>query len=436
MAFRIGWDAFCGVSYAVLGAFALPPTAQAQSAETVVQDDDSAREDEGINEIVVTAQFRDQNLQDTPLAISAVTGEMIEARSQSGIADVANRAPSVTMQAGGGPGGAQTTQINIRGIGQTDFNIALEPGVGIYVDDVYRGIMYSSTPELLDLERVEILRGPQGTLSGRNSVGGAIRLISKRPDDDFGGYVEGTYGSFNRMDLRAGVNFPVIKNRLFARVTGIAKQRDGYLTRLDYECANGRPPAPVHAGSQVGAGSDCVIGTEGGQSVVALRAAFRAVISDAIENTVTVDYMSDKSEPSANVLIYQGTWHGPGFNLNANPPVLNTPENFVFPYGSYLNYANYTGLIGTPEQYTLKPVSNASDWGISNVLDIEIGASLSLKSITAWRGIRTLSTVDSDASPLNRLLQVWEVDHDQFTQELRLNGEVGDWLNLTLGGFY
>ncbi len=419
-----------------LSTMALVAAALAAPSSVFAQESPNAAEAQGVDMIVVTAQFRGQNLQDTPLAISAVSAEMIEARGQIGVADIANRAPSVTLQAGGGPGGAQTTQINIRGVGQTDFNIALEPGVGMYVDDVYRGIMYASTPELLDLERVEILRGPQGTLSGRNSVGGAIRLISKQPDGDTEGYVQGTYGSYNRMDLRAGVNFSLIEDRLFARITGIARHRDGYVTRLDYECANGRPPAPVHAGSQAAGRSNCVLGTEGGQSVVAMRGSFRAILSDSIENTVTLDYMADRSEPSANILIHQGNWRGPGFNLTANPQILNTPQNFVLPAGSFTNYANYTGLIGTPEQYSLNPESNATDWGISNILDVDLTDSISVKSITAWRGIRTHSTVDSDASPLNRLLQAWDVEHHQFTQELRLSGQVDDLLNWTVGGFY
>lgn len=411
-----------------LGLAGLPGSALAQET--------TGTKDNEVPDIVVTAQFRDQNLQETPLAITAVSADMMTARSQVGIADVVTRTPGVTMQAGGGAGGAQTTQINIRGIGQSDFNIAMEPAVGIYVDDVYQGIMFASTPELLDLARVEILRGPQGTLSGRNSVGGAIRLISKEPDGKTEGYAEGTYGSYNRVLLRAGFNFPIVADRLFARISGLGKRSDGYVTRLDYQCATGKQPAPVSAGSLVGAGSDCKLGTEGGQSVVALRGALRFVASRAVEDTLTVDFTSDKSEPSANILVQQGIWHGPGYNLLTAPPTLNLAENFVLPPGSFANYANYTGLIGSASQYTLEPRSDAKTWGVSNVLSIDLTDSLSFKSITAWRGIDTLSTVDSDASPLNRLLQTWQVRHRQFTQELRFNGKVGDVVNWTLGGFY
>ncbi len=423
------------------GAIAVPAlasSAQAQerSGDAAAQHGADSQNSDSVPDIVVTAQFRGQKLQETPLAITAVSGEMLDARSVKGIADIAANAPGVTLQAGGGAGGAQTTQINIRGIGQSDFNMALEPAVGMYVDDVYQGVMFASTPELLDLERVEVLRGPQGTLSGRNSIGGAIRLISKKPSAEREAFVEASYGSYNRMNLRAGANFALVPDRLFVRLSGLAKRVDGYVDRLDYKCVTGNDPAPVSAGSQVGAGSSCKLGTEGGQSVVALRGAARLVVNDAIENTVTVDYTNDTSEPSANVLVAQGTWHGPGYNLLTSPPTLNLAQNFVLPAGSFANYANYTGLIGSAQQYTLEPRSDASVWGVSNVFDIRLSDALSIKSITAWRAINTLSTVDSDASPLNRLLQTWSVRHRQFTQELRISGKVGEIANWTVGGFY
>src|SRR6478736_1428274 len=138
--------------------------------------------------IVVTAQFREQNLQDTPLAITAVNAAMLEARSQTNISEVANQAPSVTLKPQGAAYGP-SLGANIRGVGQFDFNPALEPGVGFYVDDVYYATLTGSILDLLDLDRVEVLRGPQGTLSGRNSIGGAVKLYSKKPEGDNSGYV-------------------------------------------------------------------------------------------------------------------------------------------------------------------------------------------------------------------------------------------------------
>ena len=131
---------------------------------------------------------------DTPIAITVYSGDQMEARSQTNLAQVADTAPNVTFKAQGASFGPSITA-SIRGVGQNDFNPAFEPGVGIYIDDVYFPQLTGAVMDLLDLDRVEILRGPQGTLSGRNSEGGSIKLFSKKPTGDDSGYVEGTAGS-------------------------------------------------------------------------------------------------------------------------------------------------------------------------------------------------------------------------------------------------
>ena len=133
------------------------------------------------NQIIVTAQFREQALQDTPLAITAVNSEMLDARSQTNIAEVTAQAPNVSLKPQGAAFGPSLAA-SIRGVGQYDFNPALEPGVGLYVDDVYYATLTGAVFDLLDLDRVEILRGPQGTLAGKNSIGGAVKLYSKKPE--------------------------------------------------------------------------------------------------------------------------------------------------------------------------------------------------------------------------------------------------------------
>src|SRR5579862_6809409 len=144
-----------------------------------------------LEEVVVTAQFRQQSLQDTPIAITVFSGQMMEERSQTNLYQVANAAPNVTFVPQGASFGPSVLA-SIRGVGQNDFNSAFEPGVGIYVDDVYFPQLTGALMDLLDLDRVEILRGPQGTLSGRNSEGGSIKMFSIQPHGDNTGYVEGT----------------------------------------------------------------------------------------------------------------------------------------------------------------------------------------------------------------------------------------------------
>jgi len=157
-------------------------------------------------DIIVTAQFREQRLQDTPIAITAVNAQMLEARSQTNITEVTNQAPNVQIRPQGASFGPSVSA-SIRGVGTADFNPAYEPGVGIYVDDVYYPQLTGAIFDLLDLDRVEILRGPQGTLAGRNSEGGAIKMYSKKPTGDGSGYLEATYGSRNRIGLRGSADF-------------------------------------------------------------------------------------------------------------------------------------------------------------------------------------------------------------------------------------
>ncbi|GAA5056186.1 hypothetical protein GCM10023208_20730 [Erythrobacter westpacificensis] len=148
-------------SLAIAVCMASPALAQ---DETDAQET-AERRDNQTNVIVVTAQFREQNLQETPIAITAVNAEMLAARGQTDISQVAAQAPNVTLRPQPQNGGSGLIAF-IRGVGQTDFNYALDPAVGVYVDDVYIPTLSSSLLELVDLDRVEILRGPQGTLAG------------------------------------------------------------------------------------------------------------------------------------------------------------------------------------------------------------------------------------------------------------------------------
>lgn len=383
------------------------------------------------DDIVVTAQFRAQNLQQTPLAITAVTSDMLEARSQTSLTDVAQRAPSVTLTtANAGLGGAQTAAISIRGIGQTDPNLAFEPGVGLYVDDVYYGTMYGSTLDLLDLDRVEILRGPQGTLAGKNAEGGALKLYSKKPDETTEGYIEGTVGSYDRIRLRGGLNFTLVPEKLFVRITGMGERQDGFVKRYDYQCVNG-PNTDLPASTVTG-GNSCLIGRAGGKNVVALRGAVRYVASDRVENLLTVDYSRDRSEPAPAVLIEQGAFLGPWLA----PGTRNPLPDFTFPQGSYKSYSTYTALVGTPYEYSFPDVSSVDSWGVSNVLDVGLNDSLSLKSITAYRKLDQASVGALGEAPLSPVVNFFNIGYRQFTQELRLNGTVGENIDFTLGGFY
>ncbi len=251
-------------------------------------------------DIVVTAQFRETRLQDTPIAITAVNAALLEQRGQTDIAQVAAEAPNVTLKPQPQNGGAGLIAF-IRGVGQVDFNYALDPGVGLYVDDVYIPTLTSSLLDLMDLDRIEILRGPQGTLAGKNSIGGAIKLFSQKPDGSGHGSLSVGYGAYNKLDIRGTADFKVTDN-LFARVSGVAKSNKGYLDILDYGLTH--PSSNVLPTNTRGANP--IVGTQGGQSYVASRLALRWEPTDRLEINVSGDYTSDHSEPAPTVVLAAG----------------------------------------------------------------------------------------------------------------------------------
>jgi len=422
------------------------------------------------NEIIVTAQFREQNLQDTPLAITAVNAEMLAARSQTDISQVASQAPSVTLKPQGAAFGPSLAA-NIRGVGQIDFNPALEPGVGLYVDDVYYATLTGSIFDLLDLDRVEILRGPQGTLAGRNSIGGAVKLYSKRPEGDNSGSIAATYGSRDRIDLRGSFDFNLAEN-LDARVAGVAKKQGGYVKRMDFGCVypaggDARLPddAPLNPGAQINpadgipatTSGDCVVADEGDVNYMGLRGQLRYRPTDTIDINIIADYTIDDRYQVGSVLLLteypNGTIGSPNYPLPANPPYNNAtpPGRDINPYGPgiaydtrficgpFCNFASYTNDADNdlPRDQADGRIK-FEGWGISGQVDWELADQLQLVSITAYREYTSEFSNDNDTSPLAHSLGYGPLTFRFFSQELRLNGTFGanEEIEYTLGGYY
>ena len=396
---------------------------------------DSEDSGDGIREIVVTAQFRAQNLQDTPLAITAIGSDAMEARGQTNLADVVKQAPNVILLPTTGAFGPSITA-SIRGLGQQDFNPALEPGVGLYIDDVYYPRLTGANFDLLDVERVEVLRGPQGTLTGRNSLGGAIRFVSRKPTGDGTGYVAATYGSRNRVNLRASADFTVAKD-LFARVSGTLSDQGGYVDRVDFGCAN--PTGGVPAGTRTN--DNCVQGKLGDVSYRAIRGMLRYAPGDVVDLTVTADYVRDQRNQAPEVLLFANN-PSPAVRL----PGSTVPYDSRFICGPRCNYSTYS----QPADSFRGPVAagfplarvegddkvNYEGWGASANLILNLSDTINITSISAYREWDTSFTVDSDLSPLPIGLGLNDLSHWFVSQELRLNAELTSNIDLTLGAFY
>lgn len=445
-------------SLGIVSSFAL---AAALSTPAYAQDEAAPADEEARNpDIVVTAEFREARLQDTPIAITAVNAEMLEARGQTDIAQIAAQAPNVVLRPQPQNSGVGLVAF-IRGIGQTDFNYALEPGVGIYVDDVYIPTLSSSMLDLMDLERVEVLRGPQGTLAGKNSIGGAIKLFSSKPDGSGRGSIQVTYGSYNRIDVRGFADIAV-SDDLFVRVAGVSKNRDGYVTLLDY--------ALTHPGSNVpannNAGKNGVLGTLGGQNYAAGKVSLRWVPTDRIELNISADVTNEDSDSGAEVLLATN----PALTTDTNPlagaPWLMgtdgnpvdlgcqfVPQNGYSPGAScdttpagydakYISYANFLDNRGTSGTQPYKPYAadqgnKYNGWGIQYNLTADLSDTMQVVWIGSWREYDSTWGMDQDGTPIPVSQLNQTLHHRAWSQEARLNGEIGDGLfEYTLGGFW
>jgi iron complex outermembrane receptor protein len=405
------------------------PQSPAAAASTAATDNNA------VGEVVVTAEFRRENVQQTPIAITAVSGQMLQNRGQTSIAQVANQAPNVTLKAQGNAFGP-SLGASIRGVGQYDFDPALEPGVGMYVDDVYYPTLTGSILDLLDLDRVEILRGPQGTLAGQNSIGGAVKLYSKRPDANEGGYVEGSYGSLNHLEARGGIDFALVPDQLFVRLAAVTNHYDGYVTRYDYGCLF--PGSGVPA--MVGANRNCVTGKEGGKDYSAARVAVRYTPNDKLELNLIADYTYDSSENPATTLLHTAPLSAGGDALVSSAYGVSYGPQFIpaNPYASYASYYMPAGSIGPFSSNALAATdrSQYKGWGVSGDINYRFNDTYSLRSITAFRGYTSDWSEDNDVSPLPLGLGIEHLAHQQVSEELRFNGGFGKLIDYTLGGFY
>lgn len=185
-----------------------------------------------LEEIVVTAQKREESLQDTPVAVSAFTATAIENKGIENISEVADFTPNLIFDTTSPVSGLSSgAVVFIRGIGNTDFSLTTDPGVGTYVDGVYMSRSAGGVLDVLDVERIEVLRGPQGTLFGRNTIGGAISITSRKPADELQGKIALSVGNFDRQDVRASIDIP-LGDTLRSTFAISSKNRDGYVDRV------------------------------------------------------------------------------------------------------------------------------------------------------------------------------------------------------------
>ncbi len=270
-----------------------------------------------LEEIVVTAERRSESLQDTPISILTFSGDALERANVRSVDDLQNFLPNVSI-GGSAPVGNSAPNFSIRGVGQTSGRANNEKGVGLYVDDVYYPRSTGAILNLLDVERIEVLRGPQGTLFGRNTTGGAIRYITRKPTDRLEGRITGTYGSLDRTDIEGVLNVPVSEKVAFRGQAAWFK-RDGYVD---------------------------VIGTDrtrGNQDDYAVRGALRVRPNDSITVDLSAAYTENRSNGSPTVIAGVGLRQASGFPIAA-----------VNAYNAYLAARGQSAIVADDPRFVAK----------------------------------------------------------------------------------
>lgn len=342
-----------------------------------------------IDEITVTARRVSESLQSVPASVSAFSADTLDVLGATDTTGLQGAVPNLNIVQGRGSSNA--TNIYIRGVGQPDALQTFDPAVGFYVDDVYYSRIRGTQMDLFDIERIEVLRGPQGTLYGKNTIGGALKVVTRRPGQDATGYAQVTAGNYGQAELKASLSGP-LSDELAGSVSFFGAKRDGYVdnptSNEDYNDRN------VLAG--------------------------RVALSWTPSEDVTVDWSADYADEDNALVMGQ-----PINTLNTlfGVPLIVLPDEVPkFDFEA-------TPTPGLPNSTKL------THWGTSLNIGWQLNDMWSVKSITAFRDLENADYVDIDATTLETGDVFVAVDQDQLSQEVQAIYE-DDRLSVVTGLYY
>ena len=366
--------------------FANPALGQTAPAATTPQADDASNEGE---EIIVTASKREQTLQDTPISVAVASKQQIEQSQIRDLIDLQTLVPSLKV---GQLQSSANTNFIIRGFGNGANNVGIEPAVGIFIDGVYRSRSAAQIGDLPNITRVEVLRGPQSTLFGKNASAGIISIVTAEPKFDFGGTVEASYGNYNAVILKGDITGPISETLAFS-LGGNYNNRDGY-------------------------GRDLALGTKtNGRNRYGGRAQLLFQPNDDLKIRLIGDYdrIDEVCCTVANIV------DGPasdairalGGRINSNNP---------FSYDSFGN---------------LESTNKIDNYGGSAQINYTLADDISLTSISAYRGVKIKTNQDSDFTSADLIgSNLSDTKINTYTQELRIASNFDGVFNFLLGGYY
>lgn len=363
-----------------------PVRTQDNDAE-LTDDDTDVAPASGADVIIVTATKREQTLQEVPVSVSVTTGETLERAEIRDLQDLQTVSPSLRVSQ---LQSSANTNFIIRGFGNGANNAGIEPSVGVFIDNVYRSRSAAQINDLANVQRIEVLRGPQSTLFGKNASAGVISVVTREPQFDFGGSVSATYGNFDNIVVKGDVTGPLTDSIAFS-LDGNYNKRDGYVevVNLD-EGINERD-----------------------------RYSVRGQLLFDNNGPLRVRAIGDYSKID-ELCCFAG-------NLVAGPTV-----PLLFAVGGAIDPEN---LFSDRTFLNQLPENDIENYGGSIQADLELGA-LSLTSITAYRQLRAFQSQDIDFSSADVSREIRDQAIDTFTQEVRLTSDFDGMFNFLLGGFY
>ena len=441
-----------------------------------------------LEEVVVTAQKREQNIQDVGIAITAFTGDQMKALGVESSFDIASFSPGVHIS---GNLAGQNTQFTIRGVTQNDFNDVIEAPTAVYLDEGYIPIAQAQTFALFDIERVEILKGPQGTLFGRNATGGAVQYVSRKPSlTDNNGYVDVTYGWYdsdanaNSIKVEAALG-GAFSETAAARIAILYDDKQGYLNNLypldefglgTFGGPNGNSPGPG-AGADLGGGE-----TVGFRGSLLFEPSERLTVNLSV-NMTNSDMPTGPYQSKPTIAVYDGT--GPvagqlfpgelvnvididpndsrysicapggvddGTDCGADQDNNGMPDDFTgdgladlgrfgsnfqpSPGADFYGYIDPDGNgFNTSGDFAFDDSGFADTWGVNLRVQYELSNGALFTSITDFKDYEKLLFIDVDSAPVNQAANYAGVDATSFTQEFRINGE-SDNMRWVAGLYY
>lgn len=379
--------------------------------------DETAAEENDPNVIIVTATRRAENVQNIPIAVTAISPAQLDQQGVVNVQNIGSVAPSFSTSNAQTASG--TVVLRIRGIGTTSNNIGFESAVGIFIDGVYQSRPGVALGEFVDVERVEVLRGPQGTLFGRNTSAGALTVTNRRPDlDEFGGFGNATYGNYDQYSFQGAINAPIIQDTLALRLTGAYRKADGYVTVVD------------RTGKEIGESNNTdqylIRGQLGFESEGGIKA---RLIGDYSQSTASccaaVEVLRSPVESA-------GLFGVVGLGARGGEAAPNVA----------VNRFDTTAA----ERATKDRIASANfesdnknyQWGVTGEIEVPVGDAMDLIYIGSYREFRANEAYDSDFSGVdvfNVLSSPTKID--TTTQELRLQGDLfEDVVEYVVGGYW